>query len=45
VLDALMNGAIKSAGSLGNTLGAIGDKAKALLPPDVGNAVKGLFGK
>ncbi|MBI3444805.1 MAG: hypothetical protein HY055_05485 [Magnetospirillum sp.] len=45
VMDSLVNGAIKSAASFGNLLGNVGDKAKALVPGDAGNAVKGLFGK
>ncbi|BAE51672.1 hypothetical protein [Paramagnetospirillum magneticum] len=45
VMDSLVNGALKSATSFGNLLGGVGDKAKALVPGDAGNAVKGLFGK
>ncbi len=45
VLDALVNGAVKSASSLGNLVGNVGDKAKALIPGDMGGSVKGIFGK
>jgi hypothetical protein len=45
LLDSLVAGAIKSASSFGNLLGNVGDKAKALVPADAGNAVKGLLGK
>ncbi len=45
VLDALVNGAVKSATSLGNVLGNVGDKAKELVPGDAGSAIKGLLGK
>ena len=45
LMDALVNGAIKSASSLGNLVGNVGDKAKGLIPGDAGGAVKGLFGK
>lgn len=45
VMDALVNGAVKSGSSLGNLVGNVGDKAKALIPGDAGNALKGLLGK
>jgi len=45
VMDALVNGAVKSASGLGNLVGNMGDKAKALIPGDAGNALKGLLGK
>jgi len=45
VMDALVNGALKSATSFGNLLGNMGDKAKALVPGDAGGAIKGLLGK
>lgn len=45
VMDALVNGALKSATSFGNLLGGVGDKAKALVPGDAGGAIKGLIGK
>lgn len=45
IMDSLVNGAIKSASSFGNLLGNVGDKAKALVPGDAGNAIKGLLGK
>jgi len=45
VMDALVNGALKSATSFGNLLGNVGDKAKALVPGDAGGAIKGLLGK
>lgn len=44
-LDAVVNGAVKSAGSFGNVLGTVGDKAKGLVPGDAGGALKGLMGK
>ncbi|OAN49489.1 hypothetical protein A6A04_19265 [Paramagnetospirillum marisnigri] len=45
VMDALVNGAIKSASSLGNMLGGATDKLKAVVPGDTGGALKGLLGK
>ena len=45
VLDSLLNGAVKSASSLGNLVGNVGDKAKGLIPGDAGGALKGLLGK
>ena len=45
VLDSLVNGAVRSASSLGNVLGNVADKAKGVIPGDAGKAVQGLFGK
>lgn len=45
LLDAMVNGAIKSASGLGNLVGNATEKLKGAIPGDAGNAVKGLFGK
>jgi hypothetical protein len=45
LLDALVNGAVKSSAGFQGLLSGATDKAKALIPGDAGNAVKGLFGK
>jgi hypothetical protein len=45
VLDVLVKSSLKSATSLNNVIGEVGDKAKALVPAEAAGAIKGLLGK